>query len=147
MRPGTLLLAGALSAGCYSYTPLVAPVPEPGTSIAATLTDSGSLALTRYLGPAVSVVRGRYVGTSDAGLQIAVSSVLLDGGGELPWAGETVTLPGGTVQSLQLRRLSKGRSVLFAGLGVAGVAATVAAFDLIGTGTASTGTGGPPGHQ
>jgi hypothetical protein len=147
MRPGIVLVVGSLAVGCYSYAPLVGPVPEAGTSIAATLTDSGSLALARYLGPMVTVVRGRYVGTSDTGLQIAVSSVVFSGGAELAWAGETVTLPGGTVQSLQLRRLSKGRSMLLAGVGVAGVAATVAAFDLIGTGTATTGTGLPPGHQ
>lgn len=147
MRPGIVLIAGCLTAGCYDYAPLVTPAPEPGMSIAATLTDSGSLALTHYLGPMVTVVRGRYVGTSDAGMQIAVSSVLVGNGAELPWAGETVTLPGATVQSLQLRRLSKGRSLLLAGIGVAGVAATAAAFNLLGTGTATTGTGVPPGHQ
>jgi hypothetical protein len=147
MRSGIVLVAGCLTAGCYGYAPLVTPVPEPGTAIAATLTDSGSLALNRYLGPMVTEVRGRYVGSSEAGLQIAVSSVLFSGGAELDWAGETVTLPGGTVRSLQLRRLSMGRSALLAGLGVAGVAATVAAFDLIGTGTATSGTGLPPGHQ
>ena len=140
-------MAGCLTVGCYDYAPLVTPTPEVGTSIAATLTDSGSLALAHSLGPMVTEVRGRYVGTSDAGIKIAVSSVLVGNGSERPWAGETVTLPGATVQSLELRRLSKGRSLLRAGIGVAGVAATAAAFNLIGTGTATTGTGIPPGHQ
>lgn len=133
--------------GCYNYAPVATPTPESGTMVAATLTDSGSLAMTRYLGPLVTEVRGRYLGSNDQGVEIAVSSVLLGRGDERVWAGEHVILPQAVVQSIQLRRFSKGKSVLLAGVGVAGVAATVAAFTLAGSGTAGFGPWRPPGRQ
>ncbi len=147
MRTGFVIAIGTLTIGCYNYAPLATPTPAPGTFIAATLTDSASLAMTSYLGSGVTQVRGRYVGTSDAGIQIAVSSVVVGGGDELPWAREQVTLPPVAVRSIQLRSLATGRSVLLAGVGVAGVAATVAAFSLTGTGSPTVGTWLPPGHK
>ena len=136
-----------LAAGCYNYAPIATPVPEPGTFVAATLTDSGSIALARYLGPLVTQVRGRYLGSNEQGLEIAVSSVLMGSSDERPWAGEHVTLPQSAVQSIQLRRFSKGKSVLLVGVGVTGVAATVAAFNLVGSGTAGFGPWFPPGRK
>lgn len=147
MRSRFAIAVGCLTLGCYNYAPLGTPAPEPGTFIAATLTDSASLALTSYLGSGVTAVRGRFVGTGDDGMQIAVSSVVVGRGDELPWAGERVTLPAAAVRSIQLRQFSKGRSVLLAGVGVAGIAATVAAFSLTGTGSPSTGLWPPPGRQ
>jgi len=145
--PRLVVALALLGAGCYNYAPVATPAPEPGTFVAATLTDSGSLALARYLGPLVTEVRGRYLGSNDQGLEIAVSSVLMGSSDERPWAGEHVTLPQAAVQSIQLRRFSKGKSVLLVGVGVTGVAATVAAFSLIGSGSSSVGTWLPPGRK
>src|SRR5688572_25797926 len=82
-----LVATAWLMAGCYNYGPVTTPAPEPGTSLAVTLTDSGSWALARYLGPTARVVRGRYLGRGEDGLRLSVSSVQLDRGDVLSWAG------------------------------------------------------------
>ncbi len=134
--------------GCYSYNPLTTPTPEPGTFLAVTLTDAGSDGLARYLGPAVFVVRGRYLGPSDqGGLLVSVSSVETKRGVEYSWAGETVTLPTDAVASLDVRRLAKSRSLLLAGIGAGGFVATTALFVLRGGATSLTGVGGRPPKQ
>jgi hypothetical protein len=146
MRTAALLTA-CLAAGCYNYAPLTTPSPEPGTYLAVTLTDSGSYALTRYLGPDAFVVRGRYVATDERGLLVSVSSVELHGGWEDPWKGETVALPTSCVASLHVRRFSKSKSYLLAAAGAGGVLVAAAAFAIVGSGTPPTAGSGPPGKQ
>ncbi len=141
MRLSFATVTGVLLAACYTYAPLQTQ-PEPGVYVAVTLTDSGSETLTRYLGPNVMVVRGRYLATGDRGLLVSVSSVETQQGDELSWAGETVTLPAGCIASIEARRLAKGPSALLAGASVAGLVATVGAFSLLGGG--SSGGSGPP---
>ncbi len=139
----TMLFALCLTAGCYNYAPLATPSPEPGTDLAVTLTDAGSVELARYLGPSVMVVRGRFVGHSEQGLQLSVASVELVRGDELPWQGETVTLPPGDIASLEVRRFAHGKTYLLAGGSVAALVVTVGTFQVIGGGT-FLGIGGPP---
>jgi hypothetical protein len=143
MRASIVIAAAFLSAACYNYNPITTLTPEPGSYVAARLTDVGSQDLARYVGPNVFVVRGRYVGVSDQALIVAVSSVELQRGDELPWAGEQVTLPNSYIASLEVRRLAKGRSLLLAGVGAGGLVVTSVAFGLIGGGT-PLGSGGPP---
>lgn len=139
-----VIATACLAAGCYNYTPLATPSPEPGTYLAVTLTDSGSAQLAPYLGPTVRVVRGRYLSNGEQGLELSVSSVQLDRGDALSWAGETVTVPTALVASLEMRRLAKGRSILLAGVGVAGFVAAVGTFTLVGSGSfLGIGAGGP----
>jgi hypothetical protein len=142
-----VVVAACLMPACYSYSPLTTPGPEPGTYLAVTLTDSGSRALAAYLGPTARVVRGRYLSRADEGLQLSVSSVQLDRGDMLSWAGETVTVPAALVASLEVRRLAKGRSALAAGVGVAGVVVVAGAFTLAGNGSFLGIGGGKPGKQ
>lgn len=144
---GAVLAAGALAMACYSYEPLTTPTPLPGLDVAATLTDSGSAALAAYLGSAVSVVRGRYIGPPPGGpgVLLSVQAVESVRGEEIAWRGETVTLPAADIATLQVRRLSKERSALLVGVGAAGLAALVEGFHLIGVGSAtSSGTPPPP---
>jgi hypothetical protein len=148
----TAILIGMLcvTAGCYNYNPLTTPSPEPGTYLAVTLNDAGSDELARYLGPSVFVVRGRYLGPSDrggGGLLVSVSSVETKRGTGYSWQGETVTLPTDAIASLDVRRLSKGRSLLLAGVGAGGLVATTLAFSLFGGGTQLAPGGGRPGKQ
>jgi len=145
----TAILIGVLcsTAGCYNYNPLATPSPDPGTYVAVTLNDAGSEELARYLGPSVFVVRGRYLGPSDGGLLVSVSSVESKRGIGYPWEGETVTLPTDAIASMDVRRLSKGRSLLLAGLGAGGVVATTLAFSLLGGGTSPGPGGGRPPRQ
>ena len=147
MKTAILIGVLCLTAGCYNYNPLTTPSPDPGTYVAVTLNDAGSGELARYLGPSVFVVRGRYLGPSDGGLLVSVSSVESKRGIGYPWEGETVTLPTDAIASMEVRRLSKGRSLLLAGLGAGGVVATTLAFSLLGGGTSPNPGGGRPPRQ
>lgn len=147
MRTAILIASACVTAGCYNYQPLKTPAPDPGRYVAVTLSDAGSEALARYLGPSVYVVRGRCVSSSEQGLLVSVSSVETKRGVESSWAGETVLLPADAVLSLDERRLSKGRSLLLAGVGAGGLVATTLAFSLIGGGTQPGPGGGRPGKQ
>ena len=138
-----VLIAGCLTTGCYSYQPLTAPAPEPGTSVAVTLTDAGTLALGRYLGPDAFIVRGRYLSASDQGVVLSVASVETKGGDWASWSGESVSIPTADVASVEVRRFANGKSALLASAGVAGLVATMTVFDLFGFGTPSgSGAGG-----
>ena len=125
-----------LTAGCYNYHPLATMSPEPGSYVAATLTDQGSTDLARYLGPSVFLVRGRYLGDSDAGLLVSVSAVELKRGDDVSWAGETITLPPDAVASLEVRHLAKGRTLLLASAGAGSLVVTTLAMSLLANSTA-----------
>ena len=147
LRAAMGFTALCLTAGCYNYHSLATPSPEPGSYIAATLTDQGATDLARYLGPNVYAVRGRYLGASDQGISLAVSSVELQRGDDVGWAGETITLPPGAVRSLDVRRLAKGRTLLLASAGAGGLVLTTLAAALIGNSTAVQAGGGHTGKK
>jgi hypothetical protein len=147
MRIEMAIAAACLTAGCYNYSPLTQPTPEPGASVSVTLTDAGSVDLARYLGPSVFVVRGRYVGDAEQGVLMSVSSVELVRGDQVDWKGEQVTLPKSAIASVQVRQLSKRRSVLLVGVGITGLVATTAAFGLVGGASSGSTVGGPPGKK
>jgi hypothetical protein len=147
MRVAMLIAAACVTAGCYNYNPLTQPTPVAGAYVAVTLTDAGTVDLARYLGPSVFMVRGRFVTEDDHGLVLSVSSVELVRGDEVAWAGERVTLPTDRIASVQVRQLSKRRSVLLVGVGITGLVATTAAFGLIGGASSGSTVGGPPGKK
>jgi hypothetical protein len=138
------LIGACLSAGCYSYLPVTAVDPAPGTSVEVTLTDAGAAELARYLGTNVFIVRGRFVRADEQGLSVSVAAVETRLGDWHSWAGETVSIPTADLASVRVRRLAKGRTLLLAAVGVAGVAATTAAFTLTGGGPVSTPIQPPP---
>ena len=134
-------------AACYDYHPLTAPSPDQGSYVAATLTETGSVDLARYLGPDVFAVRGRYLATGEAGVVVSVTSVELKRGTVVSWAGETVVLPSEAVASLDVRRLAKGRTALLAGVGAGGLVFTTLAFSLLGSSNPIVAGGGHTGKQ
>jgi hypothetical protein len=135
------------AAACYDDHPLTVPSPDPGSYVAARLTEAGSVDLARYLGPDVFVVRGRYLGGSDTGLVVSVASVELKRGTEVSWAGETIVLPRDAIAGVEVRRLAKGRTALFAGAGAGGLVITTLAFSLLGSSDAVVAGGGHPGKH
>lgn len=147
MRTFGLIAGLFLTAGCYSYSPLTTPDPEPGTYLAVTLTDAGSDELARSLGPAAFIVRGRYLSSDERGMLISITSIETKQGFANPWAGETVAVPDHAVASLDVRRFAKGRSFLLAGVGAGGLVATTLAFSLLGGGTTPNPGGGRPPKQ
>ena len=52
MRVGHWFAVVILLAGCHTYVPLTTPTPQPGTYIAATLTDSGTTGISDFNDPA-----------------------------------------------------------------------------------------------
>ena len=142
----TAILAMGVAAGCYNYSPLVTPSPDTGSYVSVILTSAGSQALAPAIGPNVFAVRGHYIGASDGALLLSVTSVELQRGDALPWAGERLAVPNDYVASLELRRLSRGRSLLLAGVGVVGVVA-VGSITLTGGGTDFGVANGPPGKK
>jgi hypothetical protein len=147
MRAAIAFTALCLTGGCYNYHPLATTSPEPGSYIAATVTDQGATDLARYLGPNVFAVRGRYLGESDAGISLSVSSVELKRGEDVAWAGETITLPPGAVRSLDVRRLAKGRTLLLASAGAGSLVLTTLAAMLVVNSTAVQTGGGHTGKK
>jgi hypothetical protein len=146
-RMWLLTISLRLVAGCYDYHPLTAPSPDQGSYLAATLTETGSVELARYLGPDVFVVRGRYLGTGEAGVIVSVTAVELKRGSVESWAGETVVLPSEAVASLDVRRLAKGRTALLAGVGAGGLVFTTLACSLLGSSNPIVAGGGHSGKH
>ena len=124
---------------CYNYAPLTTPGPQPGTRIAAELTDSGAATLASYLGPNVSTVDGQLMRLTGQELLISVVSVRHRNGVEDYWKGESVTLTRGDIATLHERKLAVGRSVFLVAGGVGSAVALLRAFGVIGSGASSGG--------
>jgi hypothetical protein len=108
------------------------------------LTDSRSEELAPYIGPNVLTVRGRFLSAGDRGLVLSVAAVEGRRGDILEWKGETVTVPGEFVRSVEERHAAAGKTVLLAGAGLAGFFVAYAAFGPGAGGTAPGGPGGGP---
>jgi hypothetical protein len=144
VRYAWFVIAAALfEAGCYNYLPRPAEL-EPAMYLAVTLTDTGSEALGQYVGPGVKVVRGHLVRDMDQGLAISVLSVETRRGAVLEWRGETVVVPREFVRSVAERQLGRAKTILFAGVSLAGFFAAYAAFGPGASGASGSGSGGPP---
>ena len=144
---GPLIVLGcAWFAGCYQFVRVDPATAPPGARARVELTSQGSGRLAQQLGGDEQVrIEGRIVEASPDG------GVVLDVPGEspAPRAGVSsrpllarVSVPPGDLISLELQRLSKGRTAALVGAGVAAAVVIVkAAFDIGGGGN---GEGGGP---
>jgi len=137
-----LVAVAPLQSGCYNYRSLRRSELTPATYLAIMLTDAGSEELTPYIGPNVLVVRGRFLSASDRGFVLSVAAVESRRGDMLEWKGETVTVPGEFVRSMEERHGATGKTVLLAGAGLAGFFVAYAAF---GPGVGGSTPGGAGG--
>lgn len=136
----SLILLG----GCYGYYPPSTPAPV-GRSVEVTLSDSGSVALARQIGPSATTISGRLTSDSAAALILAVTGVRQRDGNEVDWKGERVSVPRPLVMKLEERRFSRGRTTLFVGSVVVGLLVARSAlggsgFSFLGNGQAQQGT-------
>lgn len=138
---GAVFLSWGL-AGCYNFDPVSQGVPAPGSVVATTLTDTGSVDLGRYLGPEVAVVTGRVERFTPDDVVVSVSSVRGHDGIEHFWKGETVTLPRPDIANLDVRKLAIGRSIFCVVLGLGGAFEVIQAFGVINSGQVNTGSVG-----
>src|SRR5437773_11838526 len=113
MRVSVLIAAAYLTSACYNFRPLETPSPDAGAYVAATLSDSGSVELARYLGPDVFVVRGRYLGSGadERGLAVSVAEVETKRGDEVSWRGETITLPVDAIARWRCAASTRGAAI------------------------------------
>jgi hypothetical protein len=132
-----------LLSGCYSYTALEQPSPEPGVRVAAQLTDAGSVEMASQIGPGIVTVRGAVVQTDSQALLLALSSVVGRNEQEVFWSGEQVRVPLSSVRQVQRRRFALGKSLLFAGAAVGGLFGAIKAFEGSAAGGGGGGGGGP----
>ena len=133
-RLGAVAVLSFLAA-CYNYLPLTTADPQPGAHVRAQLSDSGTLALARYLGPDVAAIDGRLVSVTDDEIGISVVAVRNRNGIEHYWKGEVVTLPRDDIATVRRRKLAAGRSAFLVLAGVGGSVALLEAFGVFGTGS------------
>ena len=135
-----------LAAGCYSYSPLPAPLPAAGTRVRAVLTDDGADSLANRVGPEVVAVEGDVLRADPSKLTLAIWQVENTRGQRDGWRGEPVEIPGEFVKSLQQRRLAVGGTSLLGGAVAIGLVAITQVFRGGGTLQGSGGSGPSAGH-
>jgi hypothetical protein len=115
-----IAVLGALLMGCYTLQPIGGVTPPLGSQVAFDITDAGRVALGGTMGPEIDLVEGRLLEATNGDYVVSVSGVKLIGGGHQPWAGERVSISKEHVSRTYERRFSKGRTLVFAGVVVAG---------------------------
>lgn len=134
-------------AGCYGYYPAPIGAPAPGKRVAAELSDSGTLMLEQTVGPDVAAVEGRLLRVTDADIELAVTTVRQHNGTTSGWRGERLVVSRGLLSRLQERRLSRGRTTLFAVAFVIGSISLRNAFESASGGTTPVVGTGPLGPR
>lgn len=140
MRSFSIVLAVFFVQGCYAYIPVTTTAPVVGTNLRATLTDSGTAALSGYLGPRIASVDGRLESTTDSSLTLAVAVVRSRSADESFWKGERITLRRDLIASMEQRKLSRPRTALSLG----GALAIIATAAVVSGGKSGGTPGGNP---
>lgn len=126
-RPVAVLL-GALQllSACYQYAP-VRSTPSVGSQVGFDINDEGRVGLRDQLGPGVARVEGVLTAVEGDVLVVQASSVTQIRG--LPMRADSVRVrvSKGYVESIDERRLSRGRTYVVVGVGLAIVAAFLGA--------------------
>lgn len=125
--------------GCYAYIPVSAApsVPVAG-NVRITLSPAGTESLQQALGRNVREIEGFVVRSTTDSLAIAVEQTLTSTRERFVSTGDTVVVPVAAAERIQLRQVSRKRSVL---LGL-GIVATIA-LALAGIALGSSGASGP----
>jgi len=134
IRIAMLAAIGSLLAGCYTLQPVWEGRPEPGTRIAFEISDVGRVALGGSMGPEISQIEGRLVGSENGEHLVAVTGIRFLRGGEQIWTGERVNIKSEYVSRAYERRFSRGRTIALTATLVGGVALVVFGTDLVGLG-------------
>jgi hypothetical protein len=129
-----------LLGGCYGYYPPNTPAPV-GRDVAVTLTDSGSFALARQVGPSAEAINGRFTADSGNAIVLSVRGVRQRDGNDVGWRGERLIVPRPLVVKVEERRFSRTRTAVFGGALVVSLVALRQAFG--GEGFSFFGNGQP----
>ena len=129
--------------GCYSYVPLGTSRPERGAEIRARLSRPADLTLTEVTVNDVVALDAEVVRSGEDSLVVSAMSLRSQSGAAFSAAGESVSIPATSIESLEAKRFSVVRSSV---LIVAASAAASLLFAALGT-LESGGSGGKPGPQ
>ena len=135
------LLLPLLLSGCFSYLPLGAATPVRGRDVIARLSTPLAIPLQDVTVRQVTVTVGRVAYADTDSLVLVVERFTSDAGTDYPGLGTSVTIRRAQIGSLEERRVSKGRTILVLGGGVAAIVAIVYSVGpLLGSSA-----GAPPG--
>lgn len=126
-----LLVALLALQGCYVYAPVQSPVPSAGETVVLNISDRGRVALGERLGPGVTRIQGRVTSVADESVSMSVASVGYVSGERSLWSGESVSLSRDYVNTVEVRRLSKGRTWTLVGATTVVVGTFIATHGLI----------------
>ena len=113
------MVAVAVSAlpagGCFVYRAAEPARLQPGEGVRIALTPAGSQELTGQVGPRVTQLEGRVIGSRDTSVALSVTQLLRGPTNEEFWNGDSVIVPVRAVNALSVRRLDRQKSVIVAG--------------------------------
>lgn len=118
-----LLLLGA----CYNYVPVGTLSPSSDARVRVSLTDMGTVQMASQVGPGIGSIEGRVLAADSDTVRLGVIQATTRTGITNLWSGETVAVPRSSAASIEQRRLSKRKTLLFAGTTVVGMVAAVVA--------------------
>jgi hypothetical protein len=116
------MMLGASVVGCYTLQPTQGAQPNIGETVAFDVNDAGRTALGGSLGPEISQIEGRVLGSENGEYVLAVSNIKLLRGGEQVWTGEHVRIKSDYVGTTYERKLSRPRTIAASAVGVGLVA-------------------------
>lgn len=115
-----LLILAPLAAGCYSVRPM-STRPEPEHTVDLLLTEAGSLALARSIGPKVARILGRVEAVRGDTMVISLMEMTTQNAETLKLTGATVTVVPFQIAQIRRRRFEITRTVAAVGVGALGV--------------------------
>lgn len=120
MRELLLLILAPLAASCYSVRPM-STHPEPNHTVDLLLTEAGSLALARSVGPNVARILGRVVAVRGDAMVISLIEMTTSSAETFKLTGATVTVVPFQIAEIRRRRVDVARTVAAVGLAALGV--------------------------
>lgn len=139
-------LVALLLPACYVSQPLTTPAPAPNTHIVADLTDRGTADMDPVLGPRAERIDAVVASADTVTWNLKLLRVSRRNARFEPWNGEVVPFPASAFDTVVVRRLSRGRSLLTAAAIAGGTVLLAALFHVVGVGD-SNGGGGPTPQQ
>jgi hypothetical protein len=136
------VVSAFLLCGCYTYRNTAVGEAAIMAPVRVELTEEGSQAITKQVGPRGTTLEGVVTAKSDTAFVFGVTALTRTNGVEETWHGERVTVPTAFVSRIQLRKFSALNTGLFIGGLVAGALLVKTAAD---AGNIIRNPGGPPG--
>jgi hypothetical protein len=121
-----------VASACYKSVPLETSTPPVGQTVSFIISDQGRVGLGDRMGPGITRIEGRMLGTEGDQYVVSVFRTAALGGSTSVWSGEEMRLDRNFVSRLEGRELSKSRTWLAAGAATSVVVAFIV--------TCSTGT-------